>query len=147
MALIRMCGGGVWAWGWRAGGSPAGDGRGAADRAHAAAGAGADDPEDRVFADEVRAVVDRADEDGAGGFGLGEGESVGLQPLGVDVGGGGVEPGPAAAKEDGQEGEEEGAQDGVQAQLSRRVSRAGLGRALRPAVGECLHLVSLHRWR
>ena len=57
-----------------------------------------------MFADEVRAVVDRADEDGAGGFGLGEGEGVGLQPLGVDVGGGGVEPGPAAAEKDGQEG-------------------------------------------
>ena len=141
----------VWrrAW-WRAGAARTQYGHGAGGGAHAFSGPGADDVENRVLADEVRAVVDRADAEGAGGLRLREGEGVFLDP------GGFVEPClglAAAAEEDGQEGEDEGAQDvvqrhagcGVQAQFSRRALGAGTGGALRPAVGINIHLVSLHR--
>ena len=134
---------GVWgrAW-WRAGAARTQYGRGAGDGAHAFSRPGADDVENRVLADEVRAVVDRADANGAGGVRLREGEGVFLDP------GGFVDPSlrlAAAAEEDGKEGEDEGAQDVLQAQFSRRALGAGTGGALRPAVGEILHSVSLHR--
>jgi len=134
---------GVWrrAW-WRAGAARTQYGHGAGGGAHAFSGPGADDVENRVLADEVRAVVDRADAEGAGGLRLREGEGVVLDP------GGFVDPGlglAAAAEEDGQEGEDEGAQDVLQAQFSHRALGAGTGGALRPAVGENLHLVSLYR--
>ena len=82
--------------------------------------------------------MDRADADRAGSFGLREGEGEFLQPLGLDVADGRVEP-PAAAEQDGEQGEEEGAQHVLQTQVSHRACGAGMGGALRPAAVECLH--------
>jgi len=63
---------------WGAGDARAGDGKRARARAQAAVRAWADDPQDRMLADEMRAVVDVADDgDGAGG-GVGVGERSGV---------------------------------------------------------------------
>lgn len=121
-------------------------GRDAGEIAHAAPGRGPENVHDPMLDHHVGAVVQRADAEGARGLGLGEGKGEFLQPLGVDMAGGVVEPGlglAATAEQDGKEGEEEGAQDVVQAQFSRRAFGAGTGRALRPTGRNDLHFVSL----
>jgi hypothetical protein len=110
---------------------------GARQGAQAAIGARADDVEDGVFADEVRAVVDGTDSRRGAGFGEGERE----RPF-LDVGGRGVVPGAgaAAAEEGGEEGEDEGFQRGAQAHGRVRVvpGRAA-GGAWGPGGGTAFH--------
>ena len=52
----------------------------------------------------------------------------------------------AVAEQGGEEGEQEGAQHLVQAQVPDRALGAGTGGALRPAVGENIHLGSLFHY-
>jgi hypothetical protein len=134
-----------------AGDAGLGGGQGSGEGAHAFAGPGAEDVQDRVLADQVRAVVDGADAEGLGGL-LRDGEGPFVQ---VEMGGF-VKPFPglaAVAEEGGEEGEEDGAQQVVQAHawqivqacVASRALGAGMGGALRPAVKEGIHSVSLHR--
>jgi hypothetical protein len=97
----------------RGAGDPgAGEGMGARARAQAAVGARADDPQDRVFADQVRAVVDAAHAQDGGGGRFGVGQRGGVPGAGEEA---------AAAEEAGEEGEDQGL-DG--AEEGGRVARA-----------------------
>ncbi len=129
---------------WRgAGDAGVGRGQGSGEGAHAFAGPGAEDVQDRVLADQVGAVVDGADAEGQGGL-IRKGE----RPFVRVETGGSVLPSPglaAVAEKGGEEGVEDGAQHVVQACVSSRALGAGIGGALRPAGKEGIHLVSLHR--
>ena len=58
---------------------------------------------------------------------------------GEGEGGGMAGHAPAAAQEDGEEGEQEQLQHDAQTHAPDRALRAGAGGALRPAEGECVH--------
>ena len=115
-------------------------GYGAGNRAHAAIAAGAEEIEqatdlqrhlarEDIVQGQIGVGVREVDPPFSGGVARRQRELVG---------------GVAAAEEGCKEGEEEGAQDVLQAQFSHRARGAGTGGALRPAVGENIHLVSLY---
>jgi len=95
-----------------AGDARAGEGERAWARAQAAVGAGADDPEDRVFADEVGAVVRVAQDGCRGGEGAGLGEGRGVPGAGQEV---------RTGEEAGKEGEDQGLDGMTQARAGSAV--------------------------
>lgn len=119
---------GVGTGGWIRGGAGAawaGYGGGPWRRAEAAVWAGADDPEDWVFADEVGAVGHSTGAERLGGC-LGGAREFGGEVRGRAVPGAGGAP----AKEGGEEGEDQGLQGGMQTQLRRNAWGAVAGLAL-----------------